>query len=155
MSQHHQPGQQRAAGRASGLARSGRGPDHPGGNPDAPMPTSGDTAVDAIIAGYVDVVGQPAGWQEVKALEQTRAEIYKTKAAAREHAVAVGSLFTREQITARDERLAIIFRDQLRSVTDLVVGISSPERVRQAQKDAQDWMDRVLSAVADAIEAME
>jgi hypothetical protein len=108
-----------------------------------------------MIAGYVAIVGNPSGWQEVKALEQTRAEIYKTKAAAREHAVATGSLFTRDQITARDEKLATIFRDQLRSVTDLMVQIAAPEKIRQAQAQAQEWTDRVASAVADAIEAME
>jgi hypothetical protein len=144
----------RMAGKASGRARSGRDPDAPGGDPSAPMPTGGDSAVDDMIAGYVAIVGNPSGWQEVKALEQTRAEIYKTKAAAREHAVATGSLFTRDQITARDEKLATIFRDQLRSVTDLMVQIAAPEKIRQAQAQAQEWTDRVASAVADAIEAM-
>ena len=146
--------QRRAAGKKSGVSRSGRlNVDAP--NVIAPRRISQSEAdVDAAIARYVEIIGEPTGWTEVKALEQTRAEIYRTRTAAREDEIARGQLFTRDQIATRDESLALIFREQIRSVTDLIAAHVPPERVNAAQHAAVEWADRVLTAVADAIDGM-
>jgi hypothetical protein len=147
-----QRAQRSAAGKRSGGARSGRdqsGADH---SISGQMPATSDPDVDAQIAAYVAIVGDPQGWTEVKALEQTRAEIYRTRAAAREDELARGRLFTRDQVTERDEIHNAAIKEALATVTDLIAKHVPPERITAAQAEARAWADGVLTAVADAIE---
>ena len=148
-----QRAQRSAAGKRSGGVRSGRAPSEDGAAPtiSGQLPATSDPDVDKQIAAYVAIVGDPTGWTEVKALEQTRAEIYRTRAAARADDIERHALFTRDQIRTRDEWLATTLKDSLRGVADLAARYAPPEQKQAAQVDAQRWADGVLTAVADAV----
>lgn len=150
----------RKGGQKSGEARRRLDPDRPfrgsladgaQGIPGTPLPPSGDPDVDAKLAAYTKLVGEPLSWPDVKTMEQVRAEIYKTMGEADARSVRTGKLFTLDQVRARDEAAAQVFRERLRTVTDLVVKLAPPERVVAAQKEASEWADGVATAVADEL----
>jgi hypothetical protein len=63
-----------------------------------------------------------------------------------------GRLFTRDQVTERDEIHNAAIKEALATVTDLIAKHVPPERITAAQAEARAWADGVLTAVADAIE---
>lgn len=145
--------QRREAGRKSGRARGhcveGSSED---ANPDAPVPTSSDPEVDRMITGYVAMAGKPKYWSDIKALEQVRAEIYKTRAAARQDQIERGNLLTRDQVRARDEAHTAAIKEGLSSVTELLTAHVPPDRLLDAQEAAREWADRFLENLAAVLE---
>lgn len=145
--------QRRAAGKRSGQVRGHReGSGESDGNPDAPMPVTADPDVDAQMAAYIAVAGKPKYWTDIKACEQVRAEIYKTRAAALADKIARGGLLTKEQVRARDERGAKAYKDGLLKVQELLTAHVPADRLLDAQKAAREWIETTLNQVAAEIE---
>ena len=149
-----QRAQRRAAGKSSGKSR-GTGTtsdDEPQGDPDAPMPVTHDPEVDDEMAAYDLVVGKPMSWPDVKNRVQTRAEIYRTRAAARADRVESGALLTRDQVRTRDERAVQVFCAELQTINQQLTALVPADRLLAAQGAMREWIDGVLNKVADAIE---
>ena len=118
-----------------------------------PVSDVDEQSVQEIMDSYVARVGEPADWADIKTMEQVRYEIYKTRLAARDDARARGKLLPIEEVRARDEAKAAIFRRALQSVTDLVAKHAPPDRILEAQKEARAWIDNTLERVADEVQA--
>lgn len=150
-----QRAQRRNAGKRSGQVRGGHDGEEPQGDPDAPMPITQDPEVDAEMAAYDNVVGKPMSWPDVKNRVQTRAEIYRTRAAARQDQVDAGRLVTRDVMMKRDEMVDAFWADQLRTVHDLLRDILPPDKLLAAQGRADAWINGVRTKVADQVEEMK
>lgn len=150
-----QRAQRRAAGKKSGQVRGGHDGSDGQGDPNAPMPVSNDPEVDVMMEGYVKLAGKPASWPDVKNCEQVRAEIYRTRAAARQDAIDAKALITRDQLRARDEALSAAIKSALSSVTDSLSSHVPPDRILAFQKAAAAWIAEVRTKLADQIEGME
>lgn len=105
-----------------------------------------------IIAKYTEQVGEPEGWTDVKILEQVKSEIYRTRLAARDDAKQRGQLVPLADVRARDEVHSATFKSALASVTDLVASLVQPNEIHAAQVKAREWIDKVLSECANALE---
>ena len=152
-----QRAQRRAAGRSSGKARARHsGDDEPAedADPDAPLPFTGDPEVDKEMAAYDAVVGKPMSWPDVKNRVQTRAEIYKTRAAARQDQIDAKALITRDQLRARDEKLAEAIKSALGTAVDKLAANLPPDRIPAFQKACAAWVAEVREKLADEIEGM-
>jgi len=153
----------RKAGRASGIARgTGTRVDQPGQqepdpdfDPAQALPVTSDPDVDKMIASYVSVVGPPQSWPDVKNLEQVRAEIYRTRSAARQDAIDAGQVVTREIMRTRDEEVAQIIKQQLATLPELLRDLIPADKLLAAQKRADEWIGKVRTAVADGVEGMK
>jgi hypothetical protein len=104
------------------------------------------------MAAFVETVGEPQSWPDVKNYVQTEAEIYKTLGVAQQFEIDAGRLLTRDQVRARDERTAQIFREGLQSINEQLTAHVPADRLLAAQKAIREWVDGVLHKVADAIE---
>lgn len=145
-----QRAQKRAAGKKSGEVRGRRAAEESGADPDAPMPHS-DPEVDAILASYTAIAGKPQSWPDIKNCEQVRAEIYKTRAAARQDQLDSKRLLTREQVRSRDEAKVELFRSALMSAIDLVAKWVPSDKILAAQSAFREWADQTLERIADDV----
>lgn len=145
-----QRAQRRKAGKRSGESRGGREDQEPAGDPNAPMPSS-DPEVDAILAAYTEMAGKPQSWPDIKNCEQVRAEIYKTRAAARQDQLDAKRLLTRDQVRARDETKVELFRSALMSAIDLVAKWVPPDKILAAQSAFREWADQTLEHIANDV----
>ncbi len=150
-----QRAQRRNAGKRSGQVRGGHDGEEPQGDPDAPMPITHDPDVDAEMAAYDAVVGKPMSWPDVKNRVQTRAEIYRTRAAARQDQVDAGRLITRDVLVKRDETVDAFWSDALRTVHTLLQDLLPPDKLLAAQQKADTWINTVRTQVADRVEEMK
>jgi hypothetical protein len=140
----------REISRQGGLAKA-RKDRQPEGDEAAPFEGVSFTTAPFPVEGWIDFKDYQICKLNDRKIElaDIEVEIAQTK-----RDVERGKLFTRDQISQRDESLALIFREQIRSVTDLIAAHVPPERVNAAQRAAADWTDAVLTAVADAIDGM-
>ena len=146
--------QRQQAGRKSGQVRAGHDGSEGQGDPNAPLPTSSDPEVDAMMAAYVELAGKPVSWPDVKNCEQVRAEIYKTRAAARQDQIDAKALITRDQLRARDEKLAEAIKSALGTAVDKLAANLPPDRIPAFQKACAAWVAEVREKLADEIEGM-
>lgn len=148
-----QRAQRRSAGKRSGQVRGRReDQDNTSGDPSAPMPVTNDPDVDAQLEAYDLRVGAPQSWPDVKNREQVRGEILRNKAAARADRIESGAALTREQVRARDERLAAAVKAGLSNVSQLLTDHVPPDRLLDAQKAARLWVEKTLTDVAAVVE---
>lgn len=146
-----QRAQRQAAGKRSGQSRAGHTGASATGDPNAAMPITADPEVDKQLADYIALAGKPVSWPDVKNCEQVRAEIYRTRAAARADRIESGALITREVARARDERAAQAFREGIQSINELLTRFVPADRLLEAQKAGREWTENVLTKVSDAI----
>ncbi len=139
MASQRQIDQRKKAGAASGEARRNRAPS-PLLNPEAPLPES-SIDVKAAMAAYVEMVGPPSNWQDVKAYVQVEGEAYKNLQSAMELATRSKRQWTSDQVEARDAlwNEAVANRlDLVERLLDEVPG-ASPEQRRAFLDRARDW----------------
>jgi len=151
-----QRAQRRNAGKKSGKVRAGHAgestplPDRPLGAPFVAKSSNAEVA--ERMATFVATVGEPMSWPDVKNYVQTEAEIYKTLGVAQQFEIDAGRILTREQVRARDERAAQIFRTELQTINQQLTALVPADRLLAAQSAMREWIDGLLNKVADAIE---
>lgn len=151
-----QRAQRRNAGKKSGQVRGGRAETGIPGSVTRPpagsfSAASSNVEVAKRMRAFVETVGEPQSWPDVKNYVQTEAEIYKTLGVAQQFEIDAGRLLTADQVDARDESRAQAFRSGLQSVGSLLAAHVPADRLHEAQRAAREWADGVLSGVAEAI----
>jgi hypothetical protein len=138
------------AARKSGEARRNREPSDLY-NPEA-LPASSLANVDEMMESYVEMVGPPVNWIDVKTYEQVKTEIYKNLDAARDSAVRARRLFTSDQVRARDERWNSIAHDRLDLVERLLDDLPDvPQDLRKSfLATARSWRVQTMQMLSGA-----
>lgn len=107
----------------------------------------------ASLADYDALLGQPATWAEAIKREQVQAEILANETRAEEADVRRRSLFTRDQILARDRAFADALLTQLATLNEAIAPMVAPDRRAELHTACKAWIAKVRDAMAQAVKA--